>query len=56
MSTLLTKAIKITKTIYRPKIELINTKNLKVTSGQYTQADLLGLEKDYNDLLNEIWP
>jgi tetratricopeptide (TPR) repeat protein len=36
------------------KIELINTKNLKVTSGQYVQADLLGLEKDYNDLLNEI--
>jgi tetratricopeptide (TPR) repeat protein len=36
------------------KIELINTKNLKVTSGQYVQADLLGLEKDYNDLLDEI--
>jgi TolA-binding protein len=36
------------------KIELINTKNLKITNGQYTQADLLSLEKDYNDLLNEI--
>jgi tetratricopeptide (TPR) repeat protein len=36
------------------KIELINTKNLKVTNGQYTQADLLGLEKDYIDLLNEL--
>jgi predicted Zn-dependent protease len=35
------------------KIELINTKNLKVTNGQYTQADLLGLEKDYIDLLSE---
>jgi tetratricopeptide (TPR) repeat protein len=36
------------------KIELINTKNLKVTSGRYTQADLLGLEKDYINLLNEF--
>jgi lipopolysaccharide biosynthesis regulator YciM/outer membrane protein assembly factor BamD (BamD/ComL family) len=36
------------------KIELINTKNLKITNGQYTQADLLGLEKDYLDLLNEL--
>jgi outer membrane protein assembly factor BamD (BamD/ComL family)/thioredoxin-like negative regulator of GroEL len=36
------------------KIELINTKNLKVTNGQYTQADLLGLEKDYTDLLSEL--
>lgn len=36
------------------KIELINTKNLKVTDGKYTQADLLGLEKDYNDLLAEF--
>jgi tetratricopeptide (TPR) repeat protein len=36
------------------KIELINTKNLKVINGQYTQADLLGLEKDYTDLLNEL--
>jgi tetratricopeptide (TPR) repeat protein len=36
------------------KIELINTKNLKVTSGKYTQADLSGLEKDYIDLLTEF--
>ncbi len=36
------------------KIELINTKNLLVTSGKYTQADLLSLEKDYTDLLNEF--
>jgi TolA-binding protein/thioredoxin-like negative regulator of GroEL len=36
------------------KVELINTKNLKVTSGKYTQADLLGLEKDYLDLLTEF--
>ncbi|MEO6849366.1 MAG: hypothetical protein ABI166_02010, partial [Mucilaginibacter sp.] len=36
------------------KIELINTKNLLVTSGKYTQADLLSLEKDYNDLLTEF--
>jgi tetratricopeptide (TPR) repeat protein len=41
--------------LYVPaKIELINTKNLLVTSGKYTQADLLGLEKDYNDLLTEF--
>jgi len=36
------------------KIDLINTKNLLVTSGKYTDADLLSLEKDYNDLLNEF--
>ncbi|RFZ90204.1 hypothetical protein D0C36_23475 [Mucilaginibacter conchicola] len=36
------------------KIELINTKNLKITAGRYTPADLTGLEKDYNDLLNEF--
>ena len=36
------------------KIELINTKNLKVTSGKYTQADLLSLEQDYINLLNEF--
>ncbi|MEO7211157.1 tetratricopeptide repeat protein [Mucilaginibacter sp.] len=36
------------------KIELINTKNLKITSGKYTQADLLGLEQDYINLLNEF--
>ncbi|MBV8391508.1 MAG: tetratricopeptide repeat protein [Mucilaginibacter sp.] len=36
------------------KIEQINTKNLLVTAGKYTQADLLGLEKDYLDLLAEF--
>ncbi|MBK0380393.1 tetratricopeptide repeat protein [Mucilaginibacter segetis] len=36
------------------KIELINTKNLKITSGLYTQADLLGLEADYKQLLTEF--
>lgn len=41
--------------LYIPaKIELINTKNLLVTSGKYTQADLISLEKDYTDLLNEF--
>jgi tetratricopeptide (TPR) repeat protein len=43
------------KQLYIPaKIELINTKNLLVTAGKYTQADLLSLEKDYTDLLNEF--
>ncbi|GGH20647.1 tetratricopeptide repeat protein [Mucilaginibacter phyllosphaerae] len=36
------------------KTELINTKNLKVTSGRYIQADLLSLEQDYIGLLNEF--
>lgn len=36
------------------KIELINTKNQKVTSGKYTQADLNSLEQDYISLLNEF--
>ncbi|MDP9077933.1 MAG: tetratricopeptide repeat protein [Bacteroidota bacterium] len=36
------------------KIELINTKNLRVTSGKYVKEDLLSLEKDYNDLLTEF--
>ncbi|MDB5022771.1 MAG: tetratricopeptide repeat protein [Mucilaginibacter sp.] len=41
--------------LYIPaKIELINTKNLLITAGKYTQADLLSLEKDYTDLLNEF--
>ena len=41
--------------LYIPsKIELINTKNLLITSGKYTQADLLSLEKDYINLLNEF--
>jgi predicted Zn-dependent protease len=36
------------------KIELINTKNLQITSGKYTGADLASLEKDYIDLLTEF--
>jgi tetratricopeptide (TPR) repeat protein len=41
--------------LYIPsKIELINTKNLRVTSGKYVKEDLLSLEKDYNDLLTEF--
>ena len=41
--------------LYIPsKIELINTKNLRVTSGKYTSDDLLSLEKDYTGLLNEF--
>ncbi|MEO3405331.1 tetratricopeptide repeat protein [Mucilaginibacter sp. CAU 1740] len=44
-----------TSQLYIPsKIELINTKNLKITSGKYQQEDLLGLEKDYADLLTEF--
>ena len=43
------------KDLYIPsKIELINTKNLRVTSGKYTNEDLLSLEKDYIDLLAEF--
>ncbi|MDB4922305.1 tetratricopeptide repeat protein [Mucilaginibacter sp.] len=41
--------------LYIPsKIELINTKNSRVTSGKYTNEDLLSLEKDYNNLLIEF--
>jgi TolA-binding protein len=41
--------------LYVPaKIELINTKNLKVTTGKYQPADLLGLEQDYLALLTEF--
>jgi TolA-binding protein len=36
------------------KIELIDTKNLKVTSGKFVMDDILGLEKDYMDLLAEF--
>ncbi|MDT3404461.1 tetratricopeptide repeat protein [Mucilaginibacter terrae] len=44
-----------TDDLYIPtKIELVNAKNLKITSGKYVQADLLGLEKDYTDLLSEF--
>lgn len=41
--------------LYIPaKIELINTKSLRVTSGKYVKDDLLSLEKDYTDLLTEF--
>jgi tetratricopeptide (TPR) repeat protein len=44
-----------TQPLYIPaKIELINTKNLKVTADKYLPADLLGLEQDYTDLLAEF--
>ncbi|MEX8548887.1 MAG: tetratricopeptide repeat protein [Mucilaginibacter sp.] len=36
------------------RIEILNTKNLKVTSGKYQQQDLVSLEKDYQDLLTEF--
>jgi tetratricopeptide (TPR) repeat protein len=51
---LLTKNTR-TDELYVPaKIELVNTKSLKITSGKYVQADLLSLEKDYIDLLSEF--
>ena len=41
--------------LYIPaKIEILNAKNLKITSDKYQQNDLLGLEKDYQDLLTEF--
>lgn len=41
--------------LYIPaKIELINTKNQKITAGKYLPADLLGLEQDYMALLTEF--
>ncbi len=41
--------------LYIPaKIELINTKNLRITTGKYTADDLLSLQKDYEDLLAEF--
>src|SRR6185312_7157658 len=41
--------------LYIPaKIELINTRNLRITSGKYTNDDLLSLEKDYAGLLKEF--
>jgi len=36
------------------RIELINAKNLKITAGKYIPADLVQLEKDYQDLLAEF--
>jgi len=51
---LLTKNTR-TDDLYIPaKIELVNTKSLKITSGKYVHADLLGLEKDYTDLITEF--
>ncbi len=41
--------------LYLPaKVDLIHTKNLKITSGRYAPADLAGLEKDYQNLLAEF--
>ncbi|MDF2431828.1 MAG: hypothetical protein JWP44_1459 [Mucilaginibacter sp.] len=43
------------KELYIPsKIELIDTKNIQITSGKYTNDELISLEKDYTDLLNEF--
>ncbi|RYE37140.1 MAG: tetratricopeptide repeat protein [Sphingobacteriaceae bacterium] len=36
------------------RIELLNTKNLKITLGKYQPQDLISLEKDYEDLLSEF--
>jgi TolA-binding protein len=36
------------------KIESINAKEQKITSGKYTKADLLDLEQNYKDLLTEF--
>lgn len=36
------------------RIELINTKNLRIITGKYIQSDLVSLEKDYIDLLAEF--
>ncbi|WP_184544550.1 tetratricopeptide repeat protein [Mucilaginibacter sp. FT3.2] len=50
---LITKGV--SSPLYIPaKIELINTKNLKVTTGKYLPADLLSLEQDYTALLTEF--
>ena len=41
--------------LYIPaKIELINTKGLKITTGRYLNEDLLSLNKDYEELLAEF--
>jgi tetratricopeptide (TPR) repeat protein len=39
---------------FRAKMDLLNAKNLKVTTGKYTQADILGLETGYQELLVEL--
>lgn len=36
------------------KIDLLDVKNQKITTGKYTDADLFGLEQDYLNLLNEF--
>lgn len=36
------------------KVELIDAKSQRITSGKYMEADLLDLEKNYNDLLTEF--
>jgi len=51
---LLTKNTRADELYIPAKIELVNTKNLKITSGKYIAADLLSLEKDYTDLINEF--
>jgi len=51
---LLTKNTPASELYIPTKIELLNTKSLKVTSGKYVQADLVSLEKDYISLLNEF--
>ena len=41
--------------LYLPaKVEMISAEDQKITSSKYTQDDLLGLEKDYYDLLTEF--
>jgi tetratricopeptide (TPR) repeat protein len=51
---LLTKNAR-TDELYIPtKIELVNTKNLKITTGKYVAADLLSLEKDYTALISDF--
>ena len=51
---LLTKNTRADELYIPAKIELVNTKNLKITSGKYIPADLLSLEKDYTDLIAEF--
>ncbi|WP_158825204.1 tetratricopeptide repeat protein [Mucilaginibacter lacusdianchii] len=51
---LLTKTTRNDELYVPSKIELVNTKSLKITTGRYVQADLLSLEKDYMSLLSEF--
>jgi len=39
---------------FRAKMEMLSAKNFKVTTGKYTQADLLSLETGYKELLDEL--